>query len=222
MISNVRASLPAGPLRTERLTLRSATAADAEATWAFRSLESVNRWLSGTPADLDGHRARFSEPARLSSTVIVMLGHGEDAPIIGDCMLRREDGWAQLEVADRARAVQAELGWLLDPAHTGRGYATEAVRELIRHCFEDLGVRRVTATCFLDNDESWHLMERVGMRRESHARQDALHRSGHWLDTVGYALLAAEWRPQGVAGTTKQARPATPADASFLPRATGT
>jgi RimJ/RimL family protein N-acetyltransferase len=40
-------------------------------------------------------------------------------------------------------------------------------------------------------------MERVGMRREIHAVRESLHRSGRWLDTVGYALLADEWnKPQ--------------------------
>ena len=110
-------------------------------------------------------------------------------------MLRREDAWAQLDVADQARGAQAELGWVLDPAYTGHGYATEAVRELLRYCFEDLGVRRVVANCFLDNDTSWRLMERVGMRRELHAVRESLHRSGRWLDTVGYAILAEEWSP---------------------------
>lgn len=69
------------------------------------------------------------------------------------------------------------------------------MRELLRHCFQDLGVRRITANCFLDNDTSWRLMERVGMRRELLALRASLHRSGRWLDTVGYAILAQEWSP---------------------------
>jgi RimJ/RimL family protein N-acetyltransferase len=181
------------PLNTERLTLRAATATDAAATWEYRRLEAVNQWLTGCHADPDAYRKRFAEPARLATTVIVTLGHDAAAPIIGDFMLRRGDAWAQREVAGRARETQAQLGWVLDPAHTGRGYATEAVRELLRHCFQDLDVRRVTATCFLDNDTSWRLMERVGMRRELHAVRESLHRSGEWMDTVGYAILKDEW-----------------------------
>ena len=177
------------PLHTERLTLRPATADDAEATWRFRRLESVNEWLTGSPADLDGYRERFSEPARLATTGIVTLGHDAAAPIIGDLMLRRKD-------------AQAELGWALDPTYTGHGYATEAVRELLRYCFQDLGLRRVTASCFLGDDMSWRLMERVGMRRERHAVRDALHRSGRWLDTVGYAILEDEWSPIPPAAST--------------------
>jgi len=181
------------PVYTERLALRPATTADADATWAYRRLESVSQWLTGSPADLDDYRDVFSEPGRLAATVIITLGHDPAARIIGDFMLRREDAWAQLEVADQARNAQAELGFVLDPAHTGHGYATEAVRELLRHCFQDVGLHRVTANCFLDNDASWRLLERVGMRRELHAVRESLHRSGQWLDTVGYALLEEEW-----------------------------
>jgi RimJ/RimL family protein N-acetyltransferase len=187
-------SIMGRPLHTERLTLRPATAADADPTWKYRRLDSVNAWLTGCPTDLDGYRELFSEPGRLATTVIVTLGD-DPAAIIGDFMLRRQDAWAQLEVADQARNRQAELGWVLDPTYTGRGYATEAVRELLRYSFEDLGVRRVTANCFLDNDTSRRLMERVGMRREVHAVRESLHRSGRWLDTVGYAILEEEWSP---------------------------
>src|SRR3954452_4402803 len=181
------------PLRTDRLILRPATVDDAAPTWEFRRLASVNEWLTGCPADFDGYQALFADPDRLASTVVVELPTEAGTAVIGDLMLRRDDAWAQLDVADQARGTQAELGWVLDPAHTGRGYATEAVRELLRHCFEDLGVHRVSANCFLANDTSWRLMERVGMRRELHAVRESLHRSGRWLDTVGYAMLQDEW-----------------------------
>ena len=31
------------------------------------------------------------------------------------------------------------------------------------------------------------------MRRELHAVRESLHRSGRWLDTVGYATLNEDW-----------------------------
>ncbi len=178
-----------GPMRTERLTLRPATADDAEATWAYRRLHSVGEWLTEIPSDEEAYRATFAAPARLAATVIVE----HDGEVVGDLMLRVEDAWAQAEVADPAKGAQAELGWVLDPAHTGHGYATEAVRALVAHCFDELGVRRVVANCFLANDTSWRLMDRVGMRREGHAVAESLHRSGQWLDVVTYAVLADEW-----------------------------
>ena len=183
----------AWPRRTTRLTLRPACPEDAEATRRFRRLESVARWLAEAPSSLDSYRLRFEDPARLATTLVVEL----DGRVVGDLMLRVQDAWGQQEVAGEARGVQAELGWVLDPGSGGRGYATEAVRELIRMSFEDLGLRRVEASCFVDNEASWRLMERLGMRREQHAVQDALHRSGAWLDTYGYALLATEWATHG-------------------------
>jgi RimJ/RimL family protein N-acetyltransferase len=53
--------------------------------------------------------------------------------------------------------VQAELGWCLDPDYCGGGYATEAVKALIEPCFDVLGLRRVTASRFADNESSWRL-----------------------------------------------------------------
>lgn len=97
-------------------------------------------------------------------------------------------------MVSQAQGVQAELGWTLRPEETGKGYATEAVQAALRICFEDLGLRRVTASCFRANTASYRLMERVGMRRESTTLKDGLHPSGEWMDGVSYALLADEWR----------------------------
>jgi RimJ/RimL family protein N-acetyltransferase len=178
------------PVHTERLTLRPAAPDDADATWRFRGLEEVARWLTRLPASLEEHRTRFQDPESLAMTIVLEL----DGEVIGDLMLRVEDAWSQAEVEDRARGVQAELGWVLHPDHAGRGYATEALRELLRLCFDVLGLRRVSAYCFAANEASWRLMERVGMRRETYTVRDSLHRSGEWLDGMGYALLADEWR----------------------------
>jgi RimJ/RimL family protein N-acetyltransferase len=180
----------AWPVRTDRLVLRRATPADVEATWVYRRLPDVNRWLSAVSLTQQEYRERFEERLPEGRSLVVE----REGVVIGDLMVRVEDAWAQAEVKEQARGVQAELGWVLHPDHTGRGYATEAVRELLRLCFEELGLRRVTADCFADNEASWRLMERVGMRREVHTRRESLHRSGEWLDGMGYALLADEWR----------------------------
>ncbi len=178
------------PRRTDRLVLRRATDDDVDRIGEIRAVDGGSEWLTTDASD----RARFDEhfrrPARLDSAIVVEL----DGTIIGDLMFRTENAWAQLEVADEAAGAQAEIGWVLDPAHAGRGYATEVVGELFRIGFEELGVRRIVANCFADNEPSWRLMERVGMRRETHTRSDSLHRSGRWLDGYGYAILADEWR----------------------------
>ena len=177
------------PLRTQRLLLRAATADDTKSTYDYRRLEEVGEWLTERPSSFEAYERTFLEPARLAAAIIVEL----DGVTIGDFMLRVEDAWAQAEVRDRARNKQAELGWVLDPAYTGNGYATEAVLELLRFSFEELGIHRVVANCFADNTASCRLMERIGMRRETHTVRESLHRSGQWLDGYTYALLDDEW-----------------------------
>jgi RimJ/RimL family protein N-acetyltransferase len=186
------------PVRTERLQIRPMSAPDVDAMWQWRRLPDVNRWLGLAPATIEAFRERYLDPERLASMHIVELLPADDdlAPVpIGDIMIRIGDGWAQLEVADQAKGVEAELGWVLDPEYTGRGYATEAIRAVIDVCFGPLGLRRVHAGCFADNEPSWRLMERLGMRREEFSRKTALHRSGEWLDGMNYGILAEEWTP---------------------------
>ncbi|MEV7430679.1 GNAT family protein [Nocardioides sp. NPDC092400] len=179
----------AWPRRTERLVLRRAVPGDAAALWEVRRHPSAHEWLTAGVPDRASYAAELARHERLEHLLVLEL----DGVVVGDLMLRITDAWAQAEVGEQALAVQAELGWVLHPDHAGRGLATEAAAELLRICFEDLGLRRVTAECFADNTASWRIMERLGMRRETHAVADALHRSGRWLDSYGYAVLAEEW-----------------------------
>lgn len=178
------------PVRTERLVIRPATPADLEATWAFRRRPEVARWIGGAPRTLEEYAEAYLEPKRLAETLLIE----HDGAVVGDLMIDVQDGWAQSEVAEQARGSMAELGWVLDPDHGGRGFATEAVRVALSICFDGLGLHRVIALCFADNEPSWRLMERVGLRREAHHVRDSLHRDHGWLDGYGYALLAEEWR----------------------------
>lgn len=181
-----------GTLSTARLVIRPGTESDAPATWRYRRLSIVNEWLSGSPESLEAYRETFQDATRLANTVIVETKPEFGGDLVGDFMVRVEDAWAQTDVAPLAARRQVELGWVLDPGHTGNGYATEAVTAIIDYCFDALQAHRIVAGCFIDNESSWRLMERVGMRRELHAVRDALHRSGRWLDSVGYAILSDE------------------------------
>jgi RimJ/RimL family protein N-acetyltransferase len=181
------------PVRTDRLLLRRATVDDGDAIWSIRSQPGVSDWLTRAAVDRDEFVTYTTEPKRLAKTLVVEL-RDQPGTIIGDLMVSIQDPWAQFEVTDQARGVEAELGWVFAPEHGGRGYATEAVRAAMSICFDRLGLRRVIANCFADNEASWRLMERVGMRREVHTLRESLHRSGRWLDGLGYAILADEWR----------------------------
>lgn len=178
------------PVLTDRLTLRRPRDGDAEATFEYRRVPEVADWLTVLPTDPLAWAERFAGTEVQSTTVILE----RDREVVGELSIHLQDGWSQKEVADRASRVEAEIGWVIAPAHQGQGYATEAARAALEICFEHLGLRRVTAGCFVENAASWRIMEKVGMRREYHSHRDGLHRTRGWLDGYQYALLADEWQ----------------------------
>ena len=177
------------PVRTERLTVRPATPQDAEATWAYRTDPSVAAWTTRLAVDREQYGEWYASPEWIDARLVIE----RDGVLVGELACELKDGWAQVEFADQALGTEAEIGWILAPEHQGHGFGTEAVEALLAVCFEQLGVRRVVASCFADNEASWRLAERVGMRREAHRVRDSLHRELGWLDGFEYALLAEEW-----------------------------
>jgi RimJ/RimL family protein N-acetyltransferase len=178
------------PLPTERLVVRPAVPADAEASRRIRCLPGVSDWLGYRPGDPAAWAAQFGDPERLARTLVVEHG----GVVVGDLMLEVRSPWAQQAVREQAAGREAALAWVLDPAHQGRGLATEAVRALVDAAFANLALHRVTAECTADNTASWRLMERLGMRREAHHVRAELYADGVWRDGLTYAVLAEEWR----------------------------
>ncbi|MBO0883977.1 MAG: GNAT family N-acetyltransferase [Mycobacterium sp.] len=177
------------PVSTERLSLRAYTPDDIDALWTFEQLPQVQQWLGWAPISRDELREAMDAKSSNTTHVMVRL----NSTIIGHIMIMPRDSWAQMDVLDRAKGLEAELGWMFNPAHGGKGYATEAVGAAIGLCFDALNVRRIHAGCFADNTASWRLMEHLGLRRETHGRATSLHREGTWHDGLTYALLREEW-----------------------------
>ena len=177
------------PVDTERLSLRPYASADLGAVWAFEQLPQVQRWLGWSPRSREEPSVAM-DPASSSTTHVMVL---TASAVIGHIMIMPRDSWAQSGVASLAKGLEAELGWMFDPACGGQGYATEAVRATIAFCFTSLHLRRLHASCFAANTASWRLMDRLGMRREQHGRATSLHGDGTWHDSFTYALLREEW-----------------------------
>jgi RimJ/RimL family protein N-acetyltransferase len=178
------------PRRTERLTIRPATTADLPAVFAVRTLPDVAEWMPDRPTSYDDWLLQLGRTGAVDRMLVMEL----NGAVIGDLYLHVEDAWAQAEVKADGKGAQAEIGWCLSPDHQGKGYVSEATAELVRVCFEDLGVRRLVANAFADNGPSLRIMERLGMVCESRTRRDSLHRDHGWVDGVTYALLVDDWK----------------------------
>ena len=58
---------------------------------------------------------------------------------------------------------EVELGYVIDPAQKGRGYASEALAASVKALFEK-GYRSVVAGAFEENPASLRVMEKCGMK----------------------------------------------------------
>jgi RimJ/RimL family protein N-acetyltransferase len=178
------------PRRTERLTLRPALTADLPAVFAIRSRAEVAQWMPDHPTSYDDWLLRLGRTGAVDRMLVMEL----DGTVIGDLYINVEDAWAQVEVKDVGKRAQAEIGWCLSPDHQGQGYVSEAMAEVVRLCFEEIGVRRVVANAFADNTPSVRVMERLGMVCEGRFRSESLHRDHGWIDGATYALLREDWK----------------------------
>ncbi|MGO1316086.1 MAG: GNAT family N-acetyltransferase [Cellulomonadaceae bacterium] len=176
------------PLRTERLVLRVHEPADTEPLGAIYGRADVARFLIDppwTPRDADRHAAeRLSRTDLFGPSGALALVIEHRRVVIGDVAL-----W----LTNREHRV-AEVGWVLDPAHGGRGYGTEAAAAVLDLAFTTYRLHRVVAQLDARNAASARLAERLGMRREAHLRQDWWSK-GEWTDTLVYGLLDTDDRP---------------------------
>ena len=181
----------AWPRTAGTLTLRPPTSDDLDQVLSWRNRPEVTRWLLRTTVDPEAFRRAWltgvDDPNDHSAVAEL------DGVIVGTGSLDVCDGMGQFQ-GDAWRKSEALLGYLIDPAHAGNGYATAIASALLDLAFDELGVRRVTAGCFADNVASWRVMEKLGMRREQHGVRDSWHEELGWVDGYTYGILAEEWR----------------------------
>jgi RimJ/RimL family protein N-acetyltransferase len=179
---------PKYPLITERLLLRPFGNGDLDAVYAIQSRDDVTRYLYWGPRSR--FQAREMLERRKRMTAIAREGDGLYlAAVLKDVGILVGD----FTLAWRSREHQlGEIGFELHPDHQGKGYATEATAVLLRLGFEELGLHRIIGRCDGRNLASARLMERLGMRREAHLRENELIK-GEWTDELVYAMLASEW-----------------------------
>jgi RimJ/RimL family protein N-acetyltransferase len=179
---------PDYPLLTDRLRLRPFTRGDVDAVFDYRGREDVARYLFDPPLSREDcalavqQRITQLSLGQEGDRIILAVETREGSALIGEVSL----------ILRSAEAQQAEMGWIFHPTHQGRGYAVEAAARLLRLAFVEGDLHRVFARCDAANSRSWHLMEKLGMRREAHFREHGRFKGG-WDEEFYYAILRREW-----------------------------
>lgn len=82
-----------------------------------------------------------------------------------------------------------------DPADRQKGYGGEALAMLLRFCFNELNLYRLSTVIAEYNLVAQQMLEKAGFKIEV-IRREALHRDGRRWDFYHYGLLAQDWRQQ--------------------------
>ncbi|HIZ19981.1 MAG TPA: GNAT family N-acetyltransferase [Firmicutes bacterium] len=181
-------------LETERLLLRRFRASDWADLYRYLSDDGVVRYEPYETYTEKECRKEAAARARDRSFIAVCLKE-EGGPMIGNLYFA-------------PRPFEAfEIGFVFAARFQRQGYAYESARALMDAAFESGKARRIVAACSPLNTASWRLLEKLGLRREGHLRQNVWYkrdREGRplWQDTYEYAILREEWA---------QARAAAPA-----------
>lgn len=85
-----------------------------------------------------------------------------------------------------------ELGWRLDPAFWGMGYATEGARAALDQAFTTMGLDRVVSIPQVGNPSSSRVAERLGMKLVGEVSIPASERRGELVGLL-YEIFRDTW-----------------------------
>lgn len=173
-------------LQTERLNLRPYRAADVTELMPLIGAREVAATTGRIPHPYSEANARqFIADAQGEDEVRLVLALRDDGRMIGGIGLRLFE-----------QHQNAELGYWLGTPYWGKGYATEAAREMLRYGFENLQLHRIFATHFIHNPASGRVLEKLGMRYEG-CQREHIRKWDQFVDLPLYGMLRHEWKVNG-------------------------
>lgn len=176
---------------TKQLLLRPVTVADTEAFLDYykRNRKYLKQW---EPTRTDD----FYTLERQREILETHVHAAADGTMVAFAILPKDDpetlaGRIALDNIVRGVFQSATLGYSIDEAHAGRGYATEAVGSALDFAFEELELHRVQAGTMISNGRSQRVLLKNGFRHEGTSIKYLLI-NGKWEDHHLYAITAEE------------------------------
>lgn len=173
-------------METGRLILRAFTENDVEDIYEYASDEEVAAFLVWDPHKTRDDTYDFlnmsKEIFHNSDNIDWGIELKEEGKLIGAISIRK---WND---ANRC----GDIGYVLSKKYWNKGFATEALRAVIRYGFEKLNVNRLEAHCDEINSASYRVMEKAGMKYEGTLRQKVFIK-GKFLNIRFYSILKEEF-----------------------------
>lgn len=143
-------------LQTERLVLRPWNESDAESLYECARDPRVGP-IAGWPPHRSVDESLFIIKNVLCAPECYAICLKTDNVAVGSIQLKLK---GHTNMTDRDD--ECELGYWLGVPFWGKGYMTEAAREIIRHGFEDLGMTTIWCGYYDGNEKSKRVQEKCG------------------------------------------------------------
>lgn len=145
-------------LETKRLILRHWKESDAEDLYKYAASPDVGP-SAGWPPHQSVEDSLSVIKNALNSKEAYAICLKEDGRAIGAIELKMNGHTDMTERDD-----ECELGYWIGKPFWGRGLMPEAVREMLRHAFEDIGMNKVWCGYYEGNTKSKRVQEKVGFK----------------------------------------------------------
>ena len=146
-------------LETPRLLLRRWEETDAEALYKYAKDPAVGP-IAGWPPHTSVENSREIIRTILSAPETYAVVLKQSSEPVGSIGLMFGDTVHSADIADG----EAEIGYWIGVPYWGQGLIPEAVRRLLRHGFEDLGLQTVWCGYYDGNAQSRRVQEKCGFR----------------------------------------------------------
>lgn len=118
--------------------------------------------------------------------LVIEIKDGNGWRMIGNC------GVFDIDPVNRT----GELGIMLgDKDEWNKGYGTEVMSLLARHCFDTLNLNRVSLRVYAENARARRAYEKAGFVEEGRLRE-AVYKHGKYDDVIMMSVLRSEWAAQ--------------------------
>ena len=153
-------------LHTARLLLRPWRQSDLEDFFAYASVDGVGQMAGWKP-----HANREESQDILSRFIAHKRTFALEyqGKVIGSLGIERYNEAQFPELADKRCR---EIGYVLSKDYWGQGLMPEAVREVIRYLFEQVGLDVILCAHFLWNRQSHRVQEKCGFRHYAYGKYE--------------------------------------------------
>lgn len=112
-------------------------------------------------------------------------------------ILKNEDrliGTVSLRHTDKDASINARLiSIIIHPNYWGKGYGSEAIKEVLKVAFEEYKVDKVFGGCFSFNARSKSIQEKLGFLYEN-TDEESYEYNGKRLDVLNYSMSSARYQ----------------------------